>query len=421
MINEFNVRPNSYLGPRTALERRICRVLFAGMIQDQRIVIDYGDNEISRDRYDAAEVVLAAPGLWSALKIMIAPGLWVGESYVAGDWFLKKGTLANFIDIIWQYAPSRFGGYYKWMQRLRGVRHYIRQYLLNRYFTRQVRKHYELDSAIYEMILDAEMVYTCAFFDASHESLEDAQSNKLTQTFERLLQSEQGGHILDIGCGWGAAERFVVQNYPTATICGLSISNNQIEWAKRRDGDSLSPSQQERITYRLQDYVLHEEFGAYDAVCAIGMIEHVGLGGYKEFFDRIAKFLKPNGRALIHTIIAPTRGIPTNRWIDRYIFTGGYVPSVSELIPVIENSAFSVEAIHLHGPINYHRTIEMWIDNLTKNAPRMKTYLVAEGASSEDAEQAVRTWYFYLCAVRNMFSKSDIHAYQVAQLCLENS
>jgi cyclopropane-fatty-acyl-phospholipid synthase len=199
----------------------------------------------------------------------------------------------------------------------------------------------------------------------------------------------------------------------------LSISNGQIEWAKLHDRAVLSEPQRARVEYVMQDYISHEEFGRYSAVCAIGMIEHVGLGGYGEFFERAARFLKPDGYALIHTIVAPARGMPTNRWIDRHIFTGGYAPSISELLLVIESKSLRVEAIFLHGPANYRRTIEKWIDNLTNNASRMRTYLTKEGASTNDAQRALRTWYFYLSGVRNMFCDWDVHAYQVAQLCLK--
>jgi cyclopropane-fatty-acyl-phospholipid synthase len=111
----------------------------------------------------------------------------------------------------------------------------------------------------------------------------------------------------------------------------LSISKNQLAWSKKRDGECLLPAQARRIEYRLEDYVDHERTNHYDAISVIGMIEHVGLGGYPELFSTIHRLLKPGAKALIHTIVSPLASVPSNRWIEKHIFSGGYAPSISEL------------------------------------------------------------------------------------------
>lgn len=385
------------------------------MIADPRIDIDFEDT-IALD--SSSEIILAVPRLIPALKILIAPGLWVGESFVRGQWYLKKGRLTDFLEIILRNPPKKYGWLYSWMQTVKGLRYYSRQYVFNRYFTRKVRNHYDIDSHIYEMLLDDEMVYTCGFFDTAHDTLDKAQANKLRMTFERMHLSAEAPAILDIGCGWGAMERFIVRNHPSATVHGLSISGSQIEWARERDAVALSEVERERVAYFLRDYRLHTQLDCYDAICVIGMIEHVGLGGYGEFFDQLVKFLKPKGTVLLHSIIAPASGIPIHRWFDRHIFTGGYAPSLSDLLLAVESTPFRIEAIHIHPPANYRRTIEGWLINFSAQARRMASYLETQGASPEAAERAIRTWDFYLSGARNMFTHARAEAYQVAQLCM---
>jgi cyclopropane-fatty-acyl-phospholipid synthase len=409
----------AYRGPQSELERRLCKFLFGWMIRDSRIQIDFGDDGASCDKtVQNTQVILAAPSLFATLKILLSPGLKVGESYVAGAWYIKKGRLTDFLELILRNPPQRYGRLYFWMQHIKGLGFYARQYFLNRYFTRKVRKHYDIDSKIYELILDKEMVYTCGFFETPQSTLEEAQEKKLQIVLDRMQLLAKEPTILDIGCGWGATERFVVKSHPTARIRGLSISANQIAWAKQRDGEALSPDQQSRIDYVVQDYRVHVCSGFYDAVCIVGMIEHVGLGGYNEFFSSLVRFLKTGGTALLHTIVAPSSGIPTNPWLDRYIFTGGYAPSLSDLLRVIERKPLRVESIYLHAPQNYSRTIQAWLDNLEGNATRMRTYLTSQGASRESAEKAIRTWDFYLSGVRTMFTIPGPHCYRIAQLCM---
>jgi cyclopropane-fatty-acyl-phospholipid synthase len=290
---------------------------------------------------------------------------------------------------------------------------------MHRHFTRKVRRHYEIDAELYEMILDEEMFYTCAFFEDEHLTLAEAQQNKIATAISRMDLPSYRPRVLDIGCGWGAAERALVRRHPSVEVCGLSISANQIHWALQKDVRSLNGQQAARIEYRLEDYERHDRPGYYDCICVLGMLEHVGLGGYPAFFAQIERLLKPGGTALIHTIVCPVAGSPTNRWIDKHIFTGGYAPSVSELVTAIESHPLRVSNIHLHGPANYRRTIEAWAANLAANIERMKTYLKGENLSDLEAEKILLTWQFYLSAVWNMFDECTPQAHQVAHVCIK--
>jgi cyclopropane-fatty-acyl-phospholipid synthase len=415
MSASLNRAPTNYVGPHGPIRLAICKYICRLMITSRKVALATD----CANEGDGPDFILCPPPLWITLKILIAPNLWVGESYVAGYWYLKKGSLADFLEIIRKEAPPRFRRYYELLAAFKGFRHYVGQYLLNAHYTRKVREHYEVDSKIYEMILDPEMVYTCAFFASVSDDLQVAQQNKLSAAIDRLSLPPDCSRVLDIGCGWGATERALVRLHPNVQVCALSISESQIAWAKARDAIILGDDQRRRIEYRVEDYIDHRGTARYDAVIIIGMIEHVGLGGYASFFRTLYEFLKPGGTALIHTIVAPTPGKPTNRWIDKHIFTGGYAPSISELIGAVEAQPLQITGVYIYSPSHYRRTIECWLNNFVSNEADLVSYLKLQGESEDGIDYFLRTWYFYLSGVRNMFSESNPRSYQVVQACIK--
>jgi cyclopropane-fatty-acyl-phospholipid synthase len=406
--------PARYRGPRNAFERLVCRWLFQLMINDNRIAVDYGSGAAA----DQAEFVVACPTLWATIKIVFAPNLNVGETFVTGDWFLRRGRLSDFIALIKTNPPRFYGAYYRFISQFRGFRFFIEQFFLRRYFTRQVRSHYELDSAIYELILDPELVYTCAFFETPEDTLPEAQQRKIATVIGRMKLPEGPSQVLDIGCGWGATERALVRAYPEANVCGLTISRTQVVWASVRDQGSLSDNQRARIEYRLEDFTAHARRNHYDGVCVVGMIEHVGLGGYEEFFRFIHDALKPGGTAVVHTIVSPVSEFPSNRWMDKHVFVGGYAPSVSELTRAVEQVPLGLTGVHLYSPTEYRRTIEYWLEKLRANRQRLIGHVLSRARSREAAEQTYRMWDFYLSGVRNMFDPEEPQTHQIAHICV---
>jgi cyclopropane-fatty-acyl-phospholipid synthase len=272
MTIRLNSRPIGYVAPQSAVEILGCKMLFKLMLKGERIHIAFGDDGKRPTSRVNSEFVLAPPRFWTTVKLMLAPNLWVGESFTAGFWYLKKGNLSEFLRVLTKDARIAFKKYYQFMATLRGVHYYLGQYLLNSYYTRKVRRHYEVDSKIYEMILDDELVYTCAFFANEHESLGEAQRNKLAAAISRMELPSGRARVLDIGCGWGATARALVKYHPSVNVCGLSISESQIEWAKQKDLQSLAARQCSRIEYRLEDYADHDRVDWYDAISVIGMI-----------------------------------------------------------------------------------------------------------------------------------------------------
>jgi cyclopropane-fatty-acyl-phospholipid synthase len=388
------------------------------MLKSGRIRVQF-EGESPQGDDDDVEFVVAAPRLFTIFRLLTGPDFWVGETYIRGRWYLLRGNLSDFLKAVEEEANRAYRGYYRFLSSIRGPRYYLRQYLLNKHFTRQVKRHYEVDSEIYEMILDEEMLYTCAFFSKDANSLVTAQKNKVSMTISRMRLPPGPKTVLDIGSGWGALGRAIVRHYDDARVCALSISFGQIDWAKARDRNVLSESERQRIEYRLEDYIAHRGVAQYDAVAVVGMIEHVGLGGYAEFFQKVHNFLKPGGVAVIHTIVSPLPAVPTNSWIDKHIFTGGYAPSISELVASAEKLSFRIVGVHIYGPSHYRRTIECWLTNFMDNRDTATRYLRGKGYNDGQIDTFIRTWMFYLSGVRNMFDDHAERSHQVAQLVLK--
>ena len=194
-----------------------------------------------------------------------------------------------------------------------------------------VRHHYDLSNRLYELFLDSDMQYSCAYWREGTDSLEQAQLDK-KRHIARKLRLEPGMEVLDIGSGWGGLALHLAREHGVK-VTGVTLSKNQFETSTRRAAEA---GLADRVTFKLLDYRL--ETGTYDRIVSVGMFEHVGLASYPEFFGHVFRALKPDGVALLHTIAKLYGPGPAEEWIRTYIFPGGYVPTLSELAPVIETS-----------------------------------------------------------------------------------
>lgn len=366
---------------------------------------------------DLASYRMAVPSLHVVLLMLSNPNYWIPEAYCRGHWCLQKGDLASFLADTQNKVSKSFKKYMSTLNNKYLPHHILKQKLFTKYFSRLVRSHYEIAPEVYRCFLDEEMVYTCAFFELG-DSLSDAQCRKFSVIVDRLELPERP-NILNIGCGWGSFERFIVRKSSFATITGLSISKNQVSWAAERNNEVLEHHEISRINLVVKDYVDYSAVGNFDAVTAIGMVEHVGQSGYQEFFSRAYNFLKPNGILLVHMIVKAESNIPTNSWIDKYIFPGGYSPSISELTRGAEGLGFRVKNIHIHHPCNYARTLREWRLNLHKNKENMrKIYVKSPGTRIDSFEYMFRQWEFYLAASEASFLVAD-SPLQIAQFVFE--
>jgi cyclopropane-fatty-acyl-phospholipid synthase len=263
-----------------------------------------------------------------------------------------------------------------------------------------VAHHYDLTPALYNLFLDADKQYSCAYFRTPQDTLDQAQLQKKHHIARKLL-IEPGMRVLDIGCGWGGLALTLARDYG-ARVLGITLSEEQLAIAKRRAQES---GLGDRVEFRLQDYRHVTE--VFDRVVSVGMFEHVGLPNYGTYFRAVNDRLGEDGVALIHTIGHPGPPAPTSAWIRKHIFPGGYIPSLSEVTPAIEKSGLrpaDIECWRLH----YAMTLRHWYDRFTARA--------AEAAAIHD-ERFVRMWRFYLAGSEATFrwGRQDVWQFQLSK------
>ena len=248
-----------------------------------------------------------------------------GESYMDGIWHLEGDGLAGLIGVLLQnHEAFEERAAVRLADACRNAiapRHHQNTPSSSR---RNVAHHYDIGNDLYQSFLDDGMNYSCAFFENPAQGLREAQLNKL-RTSTKRLRVGTGMAVIDIGCGWGELTRMVSRETDAAHVVGITLAEEQCKMAIERVPTGLG----NRVTYKLEDYRTHgmAHAGEYDRAISIGMFEHVGQRHFAEFFATIRRLLKADGRALIHTIVRPRPG-STSLFIDKYIFPGGYIPTL---------------------------------------------------------------------------------------------
>ncbi|TAL78574.1 MAG: class I SAM-dependent methyltransferase [Beijerinckiaceae bacterium] len=322
----------------------------------------------------------------AAYKLMLNPGLRFGELFMNGQVEVTRGTIYEVLTI-GSRNIRRFNKFVwlRMIERLRGAlrrtkRNHIKQ------SQRNVAHHYDLDGGLYGLFLDQDRQYSCAYFERGGETLDEAQLAKKRHIAAKLL-IEPGNRILDIGCGWGGMALYLAE-ICGANVTGITLSKEQLAVAEKRLRDA---GQTTRAQFLLKDY--REVDQRFDRIVSVGMFEHVGLGFYDVFFQKIANMLDDNGVALIHTIGNAGTPAPTNPWVMKYIFPGGYIPSLSDIMPAIERAGLiltDVEILRLH----YAETLKQWRERFLARR--------AEAEALYD-ERFCRMWEFYLAAAESSF------------------
>lgn len=260
---------------------------------------------------------------------------------------------------------------------------------------KNISHHYDRGNELYALYLDRTMTYSCAYFKSEDDSLEQAQLNKYEHTCRKLLL-KPGESLLDIGCGWGGMLIYAAQKYGINGL-GITLSKNQHEYANRKIKE-LGLQDQIRVLY--QDY--RDLSGKFDKVVSIGMFEHVGKKYIPIFIQKTSALLKDGGVGLLHTIGGDSPS-PTNPWILKYIFPGGYIPALEEIVHEMGKNGISVldvENLRLH----YAKTLEHWAANYERNAERVQKI-------SDDA--FVRQWRLFLYASMAAFKYGDNRLYHI--------
>lgn len=248
--------------------------------------------------------------------------------------------------------------------------------------------HYDLTDELFALFLDEDRQYTCAYYNAPGMTLEQAQVAKRHHIASKLL-IEPGMRVLDIGCGWGGMGRTLARDYG-AKVTGITLSVNQAAYANERaKAEGLD------ATYHLLDY--RKMTGDFDRIVTVGMLEHVGLPQFANYFGQVKKLLKPHGIALTHCVMRNTPPSLPSGWLVKYVFPGGYAPALSEVLPVMEKAGLKITDMEIWRG-HYAKTLHDWAQNTKDNAKRITDMYDA---------RFLRMWLYYLEGARAVFYYGD--------------
>jgi cyclopropane-fatty-acyl-phospholipid synthase len=333
---------------------------------------------------------------WAAeYRVVLDPELRLGESYMDGTLIVEQGSIADVLAIL-QGQRARMPFWARPWQLLRYLHRRLKQFNRRRRARRNVAHHYDLDGRLYSLFLDADRQYSCAYFETPDQSLDDAQLAKRRHVAAKLLGAP-GDRVLDIGCGWGGLALYLSENCG-AQVTGVTLSEEQLAVARvRAEEKGLA----DRLEFRLQDYRDVPE--TFDRIVSVGMFEHVGVGFYDAFFRKCSAALADDGIMLLHAIGRPEGPNATNPWIAKYIFPGGYIPALSEVLPVVERAGLLVTDIEILR-MHYAETLKAW---------RQRFLAHREQAERLYDQRFVRMWEFYLAASEMAFRGQAMMVFQM--------
>ncbi|WP_047307110.1 SAM-dependent methyltransferase [Rhodopseudomonas palustris] len=329
-------------------------------------------------------------------RLLRDPELALGEIYMDGGLVMQHGTIADLLAVAmdqpdWTPDWARFHGLVRYWART------LHQFNPRGRSRDNVARHYDLDGRLYALFLDADRQYSCGYFETPDASLDDAQLAKKRHIAAKLLAAPRQ-RVLDIGSGWGGLALYLAETCG-ADVTGVTLSQEQLQVSNARAAERSLAG---RARFMLQDY-RDVPGGPFDRIVSVGMFEHVGVAHYDAFFRRCAELLEHDGVMLLHSIGRSEGPGFTNPWIAKYIFPGGYLPALSEVLPAIERAGLlvcDIEILRLH----YAETLRAWRERFL--------------ARREEAERLydarfVRMWEFYLAAAEMSFRKQNTMVFQI--------
>lgn len=321
-------------------------------------------------------------------RLFLNPELAAGEAFMDGRVTVENGDIYDFLELC--LMNLGWGAREHWIQRLQGrLRRWgrgVAQYNPVGKAQRNVAHHYDLSDTLYDLFLDNDRQYSCAYYATGNETLEQAQEYKKRHIAAKLLL-KPAHKVLDIGSGWGGLGLYI-SKISGADVTGVTLSVEQHKVSQQRAADRGVADQ---VRFKLQDYRLEDR--RYDRIVSVGMFEHVGVGHYEEFFRKIKDLLVEDGVALLHTIGRADGPGATNPWLAKYIFPGGYTPALSEIVPVIERVGLhitDIEVLRLH----YASTLRDWRRRFNMNRDKVRAIY---------DERFCRMWDFYLAGCEAAF------------------
>ncbi|SHJ69520.1 cyclopropane-fatty-acyl-phospholipid synthase [Palleronia salina] len=372
----------------TLLERTVREIFHDGTL---RVTLPGGRRFTAGSGAPEIAVTLTDPTL--PRRLVLNPDLGLGEGYMDGGLVIENDDIRGLLDMtLRNFAQGNRSRVLDLHNRLRRHSRSLGQWNPMDRARKNVAHHYDLSSDLYDIFLDDDRQYSCAYFRDPSDTLEQAQLQKKRHIAAKLL-IEPGMEILDIGCGWGGMALTLAREFG-ARVHGVTLSEEQHAYATRRAAeDGLD----DRVTFELRDYRTLDR--SFDRIVSVGMFEHVGVPHYDEYFRHVNQMLRPDGVALIHTIGRTSPPGATSPFIAKYIFPGGYVPALSEM-----SSAFERQRLELTD-------LEVWRYHYAKTLNHWDQRFVAgmDKAKSLYDERFCRMWRYYLIASELTF----VHGQQV--------
>jgi cyclopropane-fatty-acyl-phospholipid synthase len=329
--------------------------------------------------------------------VLLDPQMKLGEEYVDGGYVIEAGTVLEFLTLLFINIDERDRAW--WVRGIANGRSILRRYLENnddRRARANVHRHYDLDGRLYSLFLDDDLQYSCAYFEDGVETLAEAQLAKKRHLAAKL-HLRPGQRVLDIGSGWGGLGLYLAEHFDV-DVTGVTLSEEQFAVSNHRAVERGLAGQ---VRFLLKDY--RNLDGPFDRIVSVGMFEHVGRSRHEEFFRHLHALLSEDGVAVLHTIAKKDKPGPINPWMQRYIFPGAYLPTLSEIAPTIEAEGFwltDLEVWRLH----YAKTLAAWNERFQARR--------GEAAALYD-ERFCRMWEFYLQLCETAFRRSGHCVFQM--------
>ena len=329
-------------------------------------------------------------------KLLLLPDLYLGEAYTNGSAVIENGSITDFLEIAMKnIGRGETNIYAKTIKKVFGTYRYLTNFNFINRSKSNVAHHYDISEKLYDLFLDENRQYSCAYFKNDNDSLETAQKNKMNHIIKKLnLKNNQ--KVLDIGSGWGTLA-IEIAKQSQCEVTGITLSENQLKYSQNKVKELNLENQ---VNFKLMDYrELNEKF---DRVVSVGMFEHVGRKFYGKYFEKVSNLLADDGLALIHTIGSVMTPRDPHPWITKYIFPGGYTPSLSEVAKPIERSGLIIsdmEVLRMH----YSHTLRHWKERFLGKKDEVLTMF---------DEKFYRMWEFYLAGCEMAFKWGDQVVFQ---------
>ncbi|MGB3720448.1 MAG: cyclopropane-fatty-acyl-phospholipid synthase family protein [Hyphomicrobiaceae bacterium] len=374
------------------LEKILRRVVVNGNLR----VVDATGSQYRFGDGTGPEVAIRFADRATERAVAFDPQLTLGESYMNGRLIVESGTVYDLLELLLRNVQAQPQP--RWLQWLDAGRRYgrrLQQFNPVSRARRNAAYHYNIDGAIYDLFLDPDKQYSCAYFTPGAD-LNEAQLAKKVHLASKLAL-RPGQRVLDIGCGWGGLALWMATNAGTK-VKGITLSSEQLAVAQER---ARKQGLANAIEFALEDY--RETAGKFDRIVSVGMFEHVGVNHYGTFFRRLNELLTDDGVAVLHSIGRSDGPGYTNPFIAKYIFPGGYIPALSEVLPAIERAGLIVSDIEILR-LHYAETLKAW---------RERFMARRQEAVALKGEEFCRMWEFYLAGSETAFRYQGMMVFQI--------